>query len=63
MAQEVKLLQSQHRLTFNQEIEKWLNNGEGWTLMNPIHASIFPELNRTYYIATLIREVSDDGTS
>jgi len=59
MKEEIKILQSQHRLKFNEEIEQWINNGEGWKLMNPIHASIFPELNRTYYIATLVRKIDE----
>ena len=59
MAQEIKILQSQHRQKFNTDIEEWLNKGEGWQLMHPIQGMIFPDLGRTYYLATLIREVPD----
>lgn len=56
MKTEVKILQSSGRLKFNEEIEHWVNNGEGWELMVPVMACVTPPAT-TYYIATLVRKV------
>jgi hypothetical protein len=51
---EYNVFQTQHRLKFDEEFKK--RQADGWELLGPVQFQVFPELNRTYYLVTFVRE-------
>jgi hypothetical protein len=58
VAKKYSVFQTQHRLKFDQEFEQ--RQKDGWELMGPVQFQVFPDLNRTYYLATFVQEIDTD---
>lgn len=54
MAKQYEVFQTQHRLKFDEVFAK--KQEEGWELLGPVQFQVFPNLNKTYYLVTFVRE-------